>query len=313
MSDVFDRWISALVEEKPCEKEAKAAFEETKRILHGILMARGLWWYPPSFLGLVEYKGSWASSGEDALEELTANCFQKELLGKMEALALKYREEGSVEPLARCIIENYVTDQQRRADPIGYRTYIRLQHAIALCEESGIIEVSGGKLLPRNKNSAARWTVEEFLLQVEEEEFDHNEDAYARILGRVTECREPVPRSLLLDVLKKKARQGKVGYGEELDTEMSVASIIPCYDEYGEHEPAKDFQEQAITLIEKVKNKQKRERLLLLFKWLQDATKKDETVLQVDFARHIGLSPSRVTELFKDLRKVLAPLERGLK
>lgn len=110
------------------------------------LRRRGLWTSPPGFLGIVGSE-TWT---EDALEELTAEAYAFNFVDRLRSLRAQLRVKPNVDGLVHLNLKNFLTERQRRYDPLGYRIFEVLRTALREAVEAGDLEVLEGD--PRIRN-----------------------------------------------------------------------------------------------------------------------------------------------------------------
>lgn len=113
-----------------------------RRALRTELVRRGLWNRPPPFLGVVGYtRWTETDAHDDALDELTADCYSFVFLERMQALMAQLRRKPTIEGLVFRSIRNFLFERQRHADPIGFRVFGMLTEAVEILVERGVIRV----------------------------------------------------------------------------------------------------------------------------------------------------------------------------
>lgn len=110
------------------------------------LRRRGLWTSPPRFLGIVGSE-TWT---EDALEELTAEAYAFNFVDRLRSLRAQLRVKPNVDGLVHLNLKNFLTERQRRYDPLGYRIFEVLRTAFREAVDAGELEVLAGD--PRIRN-----------------------------------------------------------------------------------------------------------------------------------------------------------------
>jgi hypothetical protein len=86
-----------------------------------------MWEQPPDYFGYPEY-GSWgeAFSGDDPSPGPAADFFLEEVVQELPFLERTIQEGNSVEALLRQKVKWFLTDRQKKHDPVGYRTFTNL-------------------------------------------------------------------------------------------------------------------------------------------------------------------------------------------
>ncbi|MCP4659891.1 MAG: hypothetical protein GY856_31190, partial [bacterium] len=103
---------------------------------------------PPSYLGVVG--SSWDDG--DVLEELLVDCYSFSLADRVKNLQSQMLEKKrpNIYGLVVRNIRNFLSDRQRRADPIGYRVFRLLQRAISEAVVAGELHILAGDGKIRN-------------------------------------------------------------------------------------------------------------------------------------------------------------------
>lgn len=96
-------------------------------LLEQELRVRGLRWAPPAYLG-EDDQSAWTEVG---LRSLAMELADWAIVRRMRGLAAKIDVYGNVDGLVLRNVRSFVTDRQRRADPVGYATYQNLRAAVA--------------------------------------------------------------------------------------------------------------------------------------------------------------------------------------
>lgn len=130
-------------------------FEAAWGSLRGLLVAemkrRGLWTSPPSYLGVIGHR-HWVIPGPqtDALDELTARCFEFVFVRRHGSLSERARSQPDIGGLVRLAVRHFLLDSQRRNDPLGFRIFEVLRRTVEVGDEAGRIQVQGTSRRIRN-------------------------------------------------------------------------------------------------------------------------------------------------------------------
>jgi hypothetical protein len=126
--DVFSAYVARLGADG--EPPDAATYEEVREELRGVLVGelrrRGLWRAPPHYLGL-----SGCNWGQGALDELVTDAYTFIFIRRLRGLRRQQRLQGNIRSLVYFNVGNFLTDLQRKADPLGYRVFGRLREAVA--------------------------------------------------------------------------------------------------------------------------------------------------------------------------------------
>lgn len=122
-------------------------FDKLRSAVVGELRRRSLWGLRPARLG-VYGAASWSEPG--ALDELVADCYVAAVLERLPSLAAQLRRKDNIEGLVFRNIGNYLYEQQRRHDPLGFRTFNVLQRSARRAIRGGRLRVLAGDRAVRN-------------------------------------------------------------------------------------------------------------------------------------------------------------------
>src|SRR5262249_32635150 len=83
-----------------------------------------MWGHPPEFFGYPEYhRWSEAFSGDDLSPGPVGDFFLEEIVPEQAFLLKTIRAGNAVEALLRQKVKWFLTDRQRKHDPVGYRVF----------------------------------------------------------------------------------------------------------------------------------------------------------------------------------------------
>ena len=127
VDDVFTEYVRCLAAGEELDQASHdEVWEYLRLLLVRELRRRGLWTAPTAYVGVVAQ--SWREAG--ALEELTADAFAFCILDRLQGLANQLRVRDNIRGLIVLNVRNFVTDRQRKADPLGFLVFGRLRRAI---------------------------------------------------------------------------------------------------------------------------------------------------------------------------------------
>lgn len=118
--------------------------EAIRDVLCKELRRRGIFHFGPSLLG---YTGS--SWDDESLHDLAYDCLDRSILQKLRGLRALLKKNGSVDGVVVRNIKNFVGEQQRAQNPVGYAVFQNLKEAIVQLVESG-------RLRDRDEGSSSR-------------------------------------------------------------------------------------------------------------------------------------------------------------
>lgn len=140
-SFAFTQYVRALEPgTEPAPELWTAMWEKLRAILASELRRRSLWTAPPSYLGICG-GSSWS---EEALEELSAACYAFVFLERLDGLKSHLAMQDNVEGLVLRSIRNFLYDQQKKHDPIGFRVFDVLVAAARQALSAGRLHVLEG-------------------------------------------------------------------------------------------------------------------------------------------------------------------------
>ena len=137
-SDVVDQLATS---KPPDDGDLQELLRTLRAVLVIELKRRGIWWAPPAFLRVIGQ--SWTANGGEALAELTQSAYLYIFAERLNTLIEGRRRGLDVGPLVIRMVRQFVSKQQRLADPIGYCVYTRLKEAV--------LQMIDGKDLYRGK------------------------------------------------------------------------------------------------------------------------------------------------------------------
>ncbi len=127
VNEVFSDYVARLGEKG--EPPDRASYEEVRKSLRSVLISqmrrRGLWWSPPSFLGMTGTRWDGAT-----LDELVSDVYSYNFIHRLRGLRNQQRLRGNIRPLVVLNVRNLLTERQKKADPVGYRVFGRLRAAV---------------------------------------------------------------------------------------------------------------------------------------------------------------------------------------
>jgi len=156
---VFTDYVRALGRgEPPSDRDFARLWRALRDALRGELKRRGLWTLPPSYLGLIGWtswsaaadEGAAATSREDALDELTDECYTFVFVDRLRSLAAQLQVKPDVEGLVVLDVRHFLHERQRAHDPLGYRVFTVARGAVRGALAAGELHLLGGD--PRIRN-----------------------------------------------------------------------------------------------------------------------------------------------------------------
>src|SRR5215207_703795 len=148
MGPLFTQYLRSL-EGTPDERLALAVWKRLREILKSELKKRGLWYNPPSYLGIFGWS-TWSEAGEGALEELVAECYSFIFVDRLGRLLAQLRVKPNVEGLILLNVHHFFLERQKEHDPLGYRVFEMVQAAVRQAVEHGELFVLAGDPQVRN-------------------------------------------------------------------------------------------------------------------------------------------------------------------
>lgn len=140
VNDVFSEYVRSLAAGgEPDQSSYDEVREHLRALLVTELRRRGLWEAPPSYLGVTA--PSWRDPG--ALEELVAGAYVYSFADRLRGLTNQLAIRDNIHGLIVRNVRNFLTHRQRKADPIGYRVFVRLRKAVEGLIEKGRLLVRG--------------------------------------------------------------------------------------------------------------------------------------------------------------------------
>lgn len=141
MSYAFTEFIRGLgAADSPTAEAFEELWHRLSAALAGEIKRRGLWRLPPSYLGVT----GGASWRESTVDELVAPCYQHIFIDRLGGLLAQLQVKDNVDGLVRLHVRNFVHEQQRRHDPLGFRLYNVLRRALRAAIDDGELEVVSG-------------------------------------------------------------------------------------------------------------------------------------------------------------------------
>jgi hypothetical protein len=156
----FTWYVRALGRGEDAERELPRVWQALRDALRSELKRRGLWDQPPSYFGLTGWK-SWSAVGErhatfmreDALNELTAECYSFIFIDRLPSLAAQLRVKPDIEGLVFLDVRHFLHERQRSHDPLGFRIFEVARRAVRELLGAGEIHLLAGD--PRILNETA--------------------------------------------------------------------------------------------------------------------------------------------------------------
>ncbi len=119
-------------------------YDESREHLRALLVVemrkRMLWRSPPVYLGV--HAKTWSDEG--ALDELVFDAYNYIFVHRLPGLIRQRQVRSNIRPMVRRNVKNFLTDRQRKNDPLGYRLFGRLRAAVTRCLERGRLFLRGG-------------------------------------------------------------------------------------------------------------------------------------------------------------------------
>jgi len=251
MGPLFTQYLRSL-EGTPDERLALAVWKRLREILKSELKKRGLWYNPPSYLGIFGWS-TWSEAGEGALEELVAECYSFIFVDRLGRLLAQLRAKPNVEGLILLNVHHFFLERQKEHDPLGYRVFEMVQAAARQAVEQGELFVLSGDPQVRNStvlgfapdapedaapaslgSLVARWN-DELLPDLVMARGRRQEDVWLKLRGFFRELESQGILSFrfrdVLDPLKSDTRlrwAALLGEGEEGGTpERAVRKVLP--------------------------------------------------------------------------------------
>jgi hypothetical protein len=150
--DVFTAYVRQLAEDGESLNidDYNEITEHLRALLVTEMRRRGLWTAPPSYLGLIASSStSWYGHDRSALEELTHDAYTYIFVERLRSLANQLKTKPNIRGLVVRNVRHFLTDRQRKADPIGYRIFARLKQAVERLLELGRLFLLGLGLQPK--------------------------------------------------------------------------------------------------------------------------------------------------------------------
>jgi hypothetical protein len=115
--------------------------EELRTVVVHELRRRGLWRAPPFHVG-----ANGANWADGALDDLVTDAYTFIFLRRLQGLRNQQKLKGNIRPLVVLNVRHFVTERQKKADPLGYRLFGRLRDAIRTVLDRGKLLVLSGTL-----------------------------------------------------------------------------------------------------------------------------------------------------------------------
>lgn len=140
----FTRFLRNLEPGRPLDRD-DGDFDEVwdalRLLLLGELKRRSLGSLPPAALGIYGCS-SWSEPA--AMEELVAECFAFVFVERFRSLKAQLRIKPNVEGLILRSVRNFLHEKQKLHDPIGFRVFTVLRHAVHGLLSAGELQVIAG-------------------------------------------------------------------------------------------------------------------------------------------------------------------------
>lgn len=147
MRTIYTQYVRALESREVSLEEFESLWEQLRRDAVLELRRRGLWTVPPVYLGYPE--ATWTA---DALEELLQDCYLFIFGERLNALKGHACVSPDISGLVVRNVRNYLTERQRKADPIGYRVYDTTLNVVKQAVQAGDLHVLAGGLASKISN-----------------------------------------------------------------------------------------------------------------------------------------------------------------
>jgi hypothetical protein len=120
-----------------------ALLGELAALVRRRIRALGMWGQPPRFLGYPDFS-SWdeAFNSEDMAPGPVADFFLERIVPDLDYLGLTIRAGNRVEALLYQKIGFFLTDRQKKNDPVGYRAFKNLAATLEAMETDGVANLS---------------------------------------------------------------------------------------------------------------------------------------------------------------------------
>lgn len=141
MNDVFSDYLRRLMAsgEPPGQDDYDEVRGHLRALVITELRRRGLWTSPPDYVGVPA--GSWRDDG--ALDELVDDAYSYIFVNRLGGMTQQLKVKPNIRGLVSLNVRNFITDRQRKADPLGFRIYNRLRKAIERLLKLGRIFLRG--------------------------------------------------------------------------------------------------------------------------------------------------------------------------
>ena len=144
--DVFTAYVRQLADSGDSLEldDYNETIEHLRALLVTEMRRRGLWTAPPSYLGLIASRSTnWYDHDRSALEELTHDAYTYIFVDRLRGLVSQLKLKPNIRGLVVRNVRQFLTDRQRKADPIGYRIFGRLKQAVERLLELGRLFLLG--------------------------------------------------------------------------------------------------------------------------------------------------------------------------
>lgn len=155
MQALFTELVRGLGE-APDRRLFAAAWNRLRGLLRGELKRRGLWDGSPNYLGVYGWR-RWQEPGgekpahDDALEELTAECYAFIFVARIWSLKAQLKVKPNVEGLVLLNVRHFLFERQREHDPLGFQVFEVVHGAVCEAISHGDLVVLHGDPKVRNE------------------------------------------------------------------------------------------------------------------------------------------------------------------
>jgi hypothetical protein len=149
----FTEHVRMLTGEEPLDAgRLEPLWAALRRSLRAELKRRGLWESPPAYLGIYGGEG-WETpggSGEEALEELLAECYTFIFVLRLRSLEAQLAVKPNVDGLVFLNIRHFLHERQKEHDPVGSQVFEVLRSAVRGALAAGELHRIAGDERVRN-------------------------------------------------------------------------------------------------------------------------------------------------------------------
>jgi hypothetical protein len=152
---IFTEYVRSL--EPGCrisdDESLAALWTSLRAALVAEMKRRGLWNTPPAYLGV--YGGRTWAEAPDGLEDLVSECYTFIFVDRLRSLKEQLRAKANIDGLVTLNIRHFLHDTQKKHDPLGYRVFAVLRAACVELIEQGLLHVVSGPARIRNDTTLA--------------------------------------------------------------------------------------------------------------------------------------------------------------